>query len=170
MNRIIIFWRAVGGTAGVEFALLLPLLAVLLFGGVEIGRLLRDYHVVSESVRDAGRYVSRDRAECTTGGVGSIEAVDEDIAKNLALTGGVAAGLPYLLGSWTDRSTVTIDIKCIDNGSGALQGLYAGDAYVPHVVVTAIVPFTFLFGQLVTSSGTINLTLSHNVIVNVGFL
>lgn len=175
MNRIIIFWRAVGGNAGAEFALLLPLLTVLLFGGIEIGRLLHDYHVVRESVRDAGRYLSRVEADCSSASFSDgpfYTAVEhEGRAKNLALRGNVNSSSPYVLGYWTDPNSVDIAVDCsIDNSSDPkpYQGIYANDDIIPLVVVTATVPFTFLFGQLVTSSGTINLTLSHKV-VNVGF-
>jgi hypothetical protein len=180
MNRTIIFWRAVGGNAGAEFALLLPLLAVLLFGGLEIGRLLHDYHVVRESVRDAGRYLSRVEADCQSATVGTFSdgefySADEHLsrAKNLALRGSVDSSEPYLLGYWTETvpNSVDIEIDCsIDNSTDPkpYQGIYANDDFVPLVVVTATVPFTFLFGQLVTSSGTIDLILSHKV-VSVGF-
>ena len=108
-------------------------------------------------------------ADCTGGG--SFASTDVDIAKNLALTGTTAGGQPYHLGYWTDTSTVTINVFCIPNpeidgiGNREFEGIYAKADFVPHAVVTAIVPFTFLFGQLVTSSATINLTLSHNVVV-----
>ncbi len=171
MNRTIIFWRAVGGNAGAEFALLLPLLAVLLFGGIEIGRLLHDYHVVRESVRDAGRYLSRVEADCSSASPFYNAAEHESRAQNLALRGDVNSSAPYLLGYWTDPLSVDIAIDCsIDNSADPkpYQGIYANDDFVPLVVVTATVPFTFLFGQLVTSSGTIDLILSHKV-VSVGF-
>jgi Flp pilus assembly protein TadG len=178
MNRTIIFWRAVGGNAGAEFALLLPLLAVLLFGGIEIGRLLHDYHVVREGVRDAGRYLSRVEADCS-----SVDILDDDEepfytaaqhksrARNLALRGDVNSSAPLLLGYWNDPNSVDIAIDCsIDNSANPkpYQGILDDDDSVPLVVVTATVPFTFLFGQLVTSSGTIDLILSHKV-VSVGF-
>lgn len=176
MTKIAIFWRAVRGNAGTEFALILPLLTVLLFGGIEIGRLLHDYHAVRESVRDVGRYLSRVEVECPgeifSDGTFFTAAQHESRAKNLALTGAVNPGPPYLLGYWTDPNSVDIDIDCtsIDNSSTpkTYQGLYSKDNAVPHVIVTATVPFTFLFGQLVSSTGTINLEVSHKV-VSIGF-
>ena len=175
MNRTIIFWRAVGGSAGAEFALLLPLLTVLLFGGIEIGRLLHDYHVVRESVRDAGRYLSRVEADCSSASPFYNAAEHESRAQNLVLRGDVNSSSPLVLGYWNDPDDVEIIIDCsITNSINAATdsrpylGIYANVDFVPHVVVTATVPFTFLFGQLVTSSGTIDLILSHKV-VSVGF-
>ena len=53
------FIRARSGNAGTEFAMVAPFLLLLLIGSIEIGRGLRDYHVVKESVRNAARYLSR---------------------------------------------------------------------------------------------------------------
>ena len=166
MFKLTMFWRALSGNAGAEFALLLPLLAVLLFGGIEIGRVLHDYHVVSESVRDAGRYMSRVPATCAGWEDGPVYTAvqHQDRAKRLALTGDPDPGAPYHLGYWTDPSSVDITLTCIPGTSGKYKGLYTG-VDVPRVVVTATVPFTFLFGQLVTSSAAIDLNFSHNVVV-----
>ncbi len=171
------FHRAQQGNAGVEFALILPLLMLLLFGGIEIGRALHDFHVVNETVRDAARYLSRAPASCPGAGVGVGSLQDGPVftaaqhiqrAKALAMTGSVdtASPAPDLLGYWNypaDAGSVTIRIDCIDNNAGAFQGLYEGVAYVPHVILTADVPFTFLFGELVAPSSSISITLSHNV-------
>jgi Flp pilus assembly pilin Flp len=175
------FARARQGNAGVEFALLLPFLMLLLFGGIEIGRGLHDFHVVNETVRDAARYLSRVPVNCPAAGTGAgllvngpvyTAAQHEQRAKALTITGSVdtATPAPGLLSGWdypADASSVTIRIDCIDNNAGAFQGIYANskwNGFLPHVVLTADVPFTFLFGQLVSSNGSINITLSHNVV------
>lgn len=171
------FRRARQGNAGVEFALILPLLMVLLFGGIEIGRAMHDFHVVNETVRDAARYLSHVPATCPAAGVGAgslqdgpvyTAAQEIDRAKALAMTGSVdtASPAPDLLGYWhypADAGSVTIRIDCIDNAAATLKGLYDGVTYIPHVVLTADVPFTFLFGQMVAPSASITITLSHNV-------
>jgi hypothetical protein len=46
------------GTAIVEFALILPLLLLLIFVVVEAGRAMYEYGVITKSVRDAARYMS----------------------------------------------------------------------------------------------------------------
>lgn len=183
-NGYLRFARAKRGNAGVEFALLLPLLVLLLFGGIELGRALHDFHVVNETVRDAARYLSRvPGVNCPAPGPGSFlddpdslytAAQHQDRAIALAMTGDVdtATPAPDLLGYWNypaDASSVTISVNCIDNplvaGVREFQGLYSNDDFVPHVVLTADVPFTFLFGELVAAEPTINITLSHNVAV-----
>lgn len=180
------FSRARHGNAGVEFALLLPLLVLLLFGGIELGRALHDYHVVNETVRDAARYLSRvPGVDCPNAGVGAGSFTDDPNspytaaqhlarARALAMTGDVDTATPAqdLLGYWNypaQQASVTIRVDCIANpdvgGVRAFEGLYAGDDFVPHVVLTADVPFTFLFGGLVVAEPTITITLSHNVAV-----
>ncbi len=66
--------RECRGNAGAEFALVLPLLMLLLFGAIEIGRALHDFHVVNETVRDAGRYLSRISYRCESAGDGTCQA------------------------------------------------------------------------------------------------
>jgi Flp pilus assembly protein TadG len=46
------------GTAIVEFALVIPLLVLLTFIAIELGRALMEYNTVAKSVRDAARYLS----------------------------------------------------------------------------------------------------------------
>jgi hypothetical protein len=182
------FARTTHGNAGVEFALLLPLLVMLLFGGIEVGRALHDFHVVNETVRDAARYMSRvPGVDCTAGAGSFLDVAGETFtaaahlerARAIAMTGDVdtAPPAPDLLGYWNypaQKSSVDISVYCIANvdtdpdplvEARAFQGFYANDDFVPHVVLTADVPFTFLFGGLVAAEPTINITLSHNVVV-----
>jgi hypothetical protein len=168
------------GNSGVEFALLLPLLMLLLFGAIEIGRALHDYHVINETVRDAARYLSRVPATCPAAGVGVgfltddpdtglTAAQNEARARALAMTGNLstASPAPDLLGYWNypaDSGTVSIRVDCINNAASSLEGLYEGILNVPHVILTADVPFTFMFGELIAPDAAINITLSHNVV------
>lgn len=46
------------GQAITEFALVIPILLLLLMGVVELGRIFHAYLVVSETARDAARYLS----------------------------------------------------------------------------------------------------------------
>lgn len=155
-----------GGATAAEFALILPIFMLLLFGGIEFGRLIHDYHVVTKGVRDATRYLSRVPVSCP-GGVGN-GVVDDpnDITKaqNLALTGSTTSG-SYNLGYWTNPGTVSVVVDCItnDRGGGApYEGIYDGMAVVPLLNVTAAVPFTFIVGTLVSFTPTMSLTVSQN--------
>lgn len=158
------------GTAAVEFAMCLPLLLILLFAGIEIGRLLTDYHAVSKSVRDATRYLTRVGVTCpgTAASTGPLAnyidtAGDATISRNLAMTGTVdtpTVAADYLLSYWTNTATVSSTVTCILNG-GQYQGVYAGQALIPQITMTATVPFAFLWGTLFMDDANINMTLSH---------
>ncbi len=98
-------------------------------------------------------------------------------AQELAMTGDLAGG-ENLLGYWTDTDTITVQICRIDNQGGKFDGfdltgvfsttvndVIVPDTIVPHVRLTADVPFTFMFGELITPAATIEFTLAHNVII-----
>ena len=112
MSRLHTYWvrfrRARQGVAAVEFVLCLPLIALMLFGTIDIGRLLFDYQAVSKSVRDATRYLARIPAGTlglTCGGVTGAAPIAE--ARNLALRGTIDTTDPYLLGFWTDPTAAS---------------------------------------------------------------
>ena len=157
------FARGYAGGAAAEFVIIAPVMIMLLFGAIEVGRLLTDFHTVSKAVRDATRYLSRVPASCPgAAGAGSIDdAADETAARNLVLTGSIDPPGAYLLGHWTDPNDITIAVDCIDNG-GVFEGVYAGDLTIPRLTVTAAVPFDFIFSTLVMNTASITMTISHN--------
>ena len=160
------FIRARSGTAGVEFAFVMPILLLLMFGSIEIGRGLHDYHVISESVRDAARYLSRVRVTCPAGTF--VDPNDVTKAQALAMTGSADGLAPNLLGYWdyqTNAADVVVSqpVPCIDNSGGEFAGPLYGP-WVPKIELTANVPFTFLFGELVAPNASITIEISHTVI------
>ena len=152
------------GTAAVEFALILPLMALLLFGTIDIGRLLVDFHLVSKSVRDATRYLTRvnglilwsDSDACTING-GSV-AVTE--AKNLAMRGTIDTSGSFLLGYWINAATIDVTGVKTDNLGRTYLGLLDKDT-ICSVVMTANVPFNFMNGYFFGHDGTLTLTATH---------
>ncbi len=168
MNRIMKhlarLWRARGGIAAVEFAIILPLLVLLLFGTIEIGRILFDYQAASKSVRDATRYLTRIDAgllglACPGTINGAAAAVIE--AKNLAMRGTVDTSKPFLLSYWTDPNTVSVSVSCIDNSGAIYQGFYADVAEIPNITVTATVSLPLMNGWLLGLADTLSFTISH---------
>ena len=165
-------WKARGGIAAVEFVLILPLLALMLFGTIEVGRLLFDFHAASKSVRDATRYLTRINAtalgltcpacppdtECP--GIVNNAAAEVTNAKNLALRGTIDASKPYLLGYWTDANSVSVTASCIGNG-GTYQGFYRGVTSIPNITVSATVPIPLMNGWLLGMGNTLTFTVSH---------
>ena len=160
-NRL---WRARGGVAAVELVLILPVLMLMLFGTIEVGRLLFDFHAASKTVRDATRYLTRIDAAalgltCTGVNVAAAEVIN---AKNLALRGTIDTSKPYLLGYWTDANSVSVTANCIDNSGGIYQGFYTGVTAIPNITVSATVSMPLLNGWwLGLNNNTLTFTVSH---------
>ena len=168
MNRIMQhlgrLWRARGGIAAVELALILPLFPLMLFGTIDIGRLLFDYQAVSKSVRDATRYLTR-VPEATLGlscaGVTGAGPIAE--ARNLALRGSIDTTAPYLLAFWTDPLTVAVSSSCVPNTADPriYQGLFSIKDQIPSVAVSATVSFPFMNGWLLGRNNLLTFTIRH---------
>ena len=89
--------RRQAGAALVEFALILPLLVLLTFTVTELGRALWHYKVLSQSVREAARYLST-----KTPGTGA------DQARSLVLYGSLSATGPYQLSNLGPSQVVSV--------------------------------------------------------------
>jgi len=134
------------GNAAAEFALLLPMLLILMFAFYEAGRLFWNYNIVSSSARDAARYAARLTIACP----GTLSSSDETKVKQLARTGIPAPGGTPLIPGWTSDSSVTVQVTCLDNPAAGVTyaGRYNGMAKIPTVKVTASAPYSILFSSL----------------------
>ena len=162
------FGRSEKGTAAVELAICLPLLLVLLFAGIEAGRLLIDFQSVSKSLRDSARYLSQVPITCTAPGTNNTLAsvidngANETIARNLALTGtpDTPTSSNLLLPYWTGAGNLTMTVDCVTNA--AYQGVYEGVPLIAQVTVAAQVPFTFIWGTTFAATTGVTIRLSHS--------
>ena len=163
------FRSAQDGMASVEFAIVVPVLLIILVGMIDFGRLTTDYEAANKSVRDASRFLARARMDCPAAGTGPAAdyLVDASynwgtLAQNLTLTGKTATPTAgsYLLAYWTDPATVTMSVTCVANG-GTYAGVFTDLAFIPRITVTANVPFSFLFGTIVFSSASLTLVAAH---------
>ena len=160
--------RSRSGIAAVEFVLILPIFALLLFGTIDIGRLLFDYQAVSKSVRDSARYVARTDVDALFSNLGTC-TVDLTVApgspaqnaRNMALTGTADGSGDYILQYWTDETTVNVSSVCFDNSAGTYQGLFSGNTDIPIVAVAATVSFPWLNGWLLGQSSDLTFTVRH---------
>jgi len=146
--RILEFIRNDRGAAAAEMALLLPLLIVILFAGMEGGYFMWSEHKVVKGVRDGARYAGRQpfgTADCDSGVL-----LAEDAVKNVTRTGYPdpatypGSDIPAVPGWANDKISVTV--TC-DNTTvtGIYEDLPDG---APRVTVTAIVDYPSLFGVL----------------------
>jgi len=159
------FGRANSGIASVEFVIILPLMAIMLFGTIEIGRLLFDYHAASKSVRDATRYLTRQDATAmgmTCAGVNNAAAPVME-AKNLALRGSIDAAMPYLLTYWTNPTTIAVSAGCVANSADPkpYQGFYGNVDQIPSITVTANITFPLMNGWVIGQGANLTFTIRH---------
>ncbi len=161
--------RARCGTAAVEFVLILPLLALMLYGTIDIGRLLFDYHAASKSVRDSTRYLAR--LDATALGLNPATcAINAGLpaaleARNLALTGSADGSSGFLLDYWTDPTSVTFPAQApFDNTGGDFQGYFTGANAICSLTTQAQVTFPIMNGWLFGQGTSLTFTISHNEI------
>jgi len=149
-----------------EFALVLPLLLVLLGGMLELSRAIYQYHVIAKGVQDAARFLSRrdeivESGTCPPGGDWSTA---EGLAKTLALKGTLDGSADYVLAHWDDPNTITVSVRCEAAGSmvSPLNPAAPGTA-LPVIEVSASVPFNDigLLGFLGLNAFSINATHSE---------
>jgi len=148
------------GVAFLEFTILFPLLLALTVGVFEFGRALQHHHVIDKAVRDAGRYLARVPATCTSAGTnnGTIDNAYITNARNLALTGVTSGGTP-VLNYWTVPTTVAVNVDCVDRTSSTPS--YRGADFMPIIRVTATVPYSDLGFLAVLGLGGFTFTVDH---------
>ena len=148
-SALLQLWSDRRGAAAAEMAMVVPFLVALMFGSLELGKFFLDEHIVVKSVRDGARFASRQNfATMPCGGT----ATNETQIKNVVRYGKTvvtSADKPRLV-YWTNPATVTVAIACYDNsgagGARAYRGIYADRTTVPHVTVSASVPYQPLAG------------------------
>ena len=150
-------------TAGVEMAMVTPLLIILMFGSMELGNFFLDQHAVSKQVNDGARFAARLPLATTTayscpGAVYNDSGATTKII-NVTKTGSVdgAATGRFPSTFWDDAcedESVTVTMRCVDKSlySGVYTGL-AGN--IPVVTVSADVAYPSLFGALGFSTSTL---------------
>jgi Flp pilus assembly pilin Flp len=134
------FLRDSFGTASVEFALIAPLMIVLIFAGAEGGHFVWTQHKLADAVRDGARYASRLEVDKVCDGATSVLA-DDELAniKNVTRFGRVdGAGLPVVPG-WAD-SEVVVEVSC---QSFVSTGIYESFGEAGPVVTVRAVGVTY---------------------------
>ena len=126
------------GVALIEFVIVLPLLLILLFGFVEIGRALWTHNVITGGVRDGVRYMTRV----------PLEDAFRDRARNVAVFGTPTGTVPRS-SRWTDPGTIQITERLVEHDDD-----FRNDP-LWVVEMRALVPVEFPLLRFVGLSGTI---------------
>ncbi|MEY4239526.1 MAG: hypothetical protein RL339_2127 [Pseudomonadota bacterium] len=147
MNPLRALTDRTGAAAG-ELALILPLMILLLFGGLEGGHFIWTQHKLTEAVRDGARYAGRlEVTQVCRDGALIIDPARIAEIKLLTRTGQLEdAAKPPLIPGWTSDE-VTVAITC---GGFVDTGIYSelGEAGPVAVVAAVGVPYPSLFGAL----------------------
>lgn len=147
--------RSDKGSAAAEFALTLPMMLILLFGGMEAGHFVWTQHKLAEAVRDGARYAARiPILEVCQGSDEVMSSEVENRVKLLTRTGQVVnPNASPRVPNWS-VDEVDVDPNC-DNTDWVDTGLYAeyaasyDGAKGPVIVVTAQnVAYPWMFGAL----------------------
>lgn len=146
------------GTAAVELVLVLPLLLLLMFAGLEGGHFVWTQHKLAVAVRDGARFAARAPIDGLCDGATVVLASDtEDRIKLLTRTGQISDpdAAPVVPG-WADDE-VNVSVNCeafVDTG------VYSDlDAAGPVVSVAAVaVPYPSVLGMLGLIDPTVSLT------------
>lgn len=124
------------GVAMVEFAIILPLMMLLILGVTELGRALIRYNVLTKAVRDGARYAAAYALLGSTGTV-NVDVQLQTEVRNLVVYGNTAGtGTPLMSGLSTDQVAV------VDVGGGDVRV----DAHYPYEPVLGSTLQTFGFG------------------------
>ena len=165
MTRFLrLFLRDTSGVAAAELALMLPLLALLLFGGMELSNLMWAEHQVVKSVRNGARFAARQAPSNFTCGASNLGAADTQV-RNLIRTGSLDGQGDPVVRKWTDgsASTIAISVECDTASAYSTGGIYrdasgTGAPAIPsamRVKIDVTVPYPALFGTF--SLGSYNL-------------
>lgn len=160
------FFKDQRATSVLEMTVMLPFLIALVFGVIEFGRALQDYHTINKSMRNAARFLARVKVDCQDPPSTTCSFVDPGnvtLAKNLALTGYVSGGTP-MVSYWTDPNSIKVQLVPYDNTAGdyVIPNQINQTGNFPRIEVTATVPFQDLGMLAVLGLSPITFTIHHN--------
>lgn len=167
--RLLAFIRDVRAAAASEFALIVPLLLILLFVASEAGHFVWTQHKLTEAVRNGARYASRLQIDNLCDG-GSSTLADPALSdvKRLTRTGQLAsATAPSVVPGWTDAQ-VSVSVNCDSFVSTGIYGDLDSDGdgtgeAGPVVTVSATgVTYPSLFNLLSALSRSVTLNAKSN--------
>lgn len=148
-KRTIAWPRRMRGLALVEFAVSVPLLLLLLFGGAEFTNFLMSYSILNNAVRDSARYVAG-QALAGQSGVVALTGALTTAGRNLVVYGNVGGTGTSLLPALTaGQVTITADV--------ANSNINVAVAYPYQALFAGTLP-TFGFGSDISTALTLTIS------------
>jgi Flp pilus assembly protein TadG len=125
------------GAALVEFAVLAPLLILLLFGIIEFGYLFAQYNEIRHAAREGARYASVSNPDPSGGGVDAADVIDV-VCGALNLPGGSTFDLSVTV---TDPAGITLTGSGVGAGNtGSLTLAATIPSLTSFPIITSILP------------------------------
>lgn len=162
------FALGASGSAGAEFALILPMLVILLFGGAEAGHFVWTQHKLTEAVRDGARYASRLPVAGTDGVCNgttvNLSTEQLDNIKLITRTGQLASTTAKSVVPRWSAAQVTVTVSC---QAFVNTGIYSdlGEAGPMVTVAASGVAYPTLFNGLAGLGTGITLSAKSNAAV-----
>ena len=146
------------GSPSAEFALILPVLVVLMFGGFEAGNFVWSQHKLVKAVREGARYAARlPVADYCDGATAQFDPDAEADIKAVTVTGKLPGSgtSPAVPGMTVDDVTVTPVCAAY-----VASGIYSDLGVAGPIVTVSVagVGYPSLFAQLAGLDGSITLT------------
>lgn len=154
--RIRHFLNNTSGAAATELALMLPLLTVLMFGGMEMGGFFWTEHQVIKSVRNGARFAGRQdfvNFVCDAENVGGADTA----VRNLIRTGTIDGTGEAIIRTWTAADDgIDITVTCQTDEDYSTGGIYADQSgsdtpaveSARFVEISVTLPYPSLFADL----------------------
>lgn len=136
--------RSTEGAAAAEMALVLPLMLVIMIGGMEGGNYMMNEHIVLKAVRDGARFAARQSfshfSSC------AVDPNDQMVAdtRKVVMTGLLSGGTNRIV-NWS-ATTVSVTATCSTTKTGIYTNMTNGSG-APIVTVSATVPYTPVLGS-----------------------
>ncbi len=163
------------GAVAAEFVLMLPVMLMVMFGGMEAGHFIWNQHNLVKAVREGARYASRlpvDRF-CDGSGAATFDPLAEQDIESVVITGGLpgtsrGSGAPVVRGLSADKVVVEVACDAYASGdTGTGSGIYSDLGMGGPVVTVSVrgVPYPSLFEQLGSIDGSYRLTAKSSAAV-----
>jgi Flp pilus assembly protein TadG len=139
------------GAVALEFAIVVPIMAALIFALFDLSRMVSIQQVAQSASREAARHLARSPITCTASG-GSA-ALSAEVVQNTKAQFQVA-------GFEAGQIDVSVVIECRPTSSETISGIYDVEDFMPVIKVTVSLQYETVFEAIAGLNGH-EITSSH---------